>query len=1811
MADADHPPVAHPVEIESRRFWEARRLPPASGLFGPPDGPITRQFEGTWTAGDPPTQVVHRAVVADADARFLSISGRRSTGTLRRDPAPGELTDSPLPGLLARLGVWTGGTEGRTWDDSDQTAGVQAIVGRLARMGLLVARDAPMRVCLYCSAPRSPERIVYQQEVGDTLLVRFPLVGAEPVVNALVWVDAPWRLLGTSALLVNPDLTYVTVEYRRKEATAVLLTSRSSLDRLRAWLPEIELTVRSQTPGRELVGRAYSYPLRHEFPIGGTLSPPAGTIQAVADVGDSGTGIVPLVPGHGGTDAQIAERLGVTGWPLLTLSGSLDLTLMHKYSGLDLETANEFVERDLVEGGSVFARLRVMRGVPCCAICGHRMVWVPGRAWCLEPGHLPKEQADRYARLLPRDRPISQIEVAPWAVSEMTTAKGDDAVTLLECARCARLEAPDGPAKCPCGGRRHPVSRRLLPSTGGAFAAWAGRPGTSPTDSVRLYLDERRRSPALVHQLVAMTGLDRPAADVSLTLVPTVGVSGLDELIDRFGADAVRAAYVRSLGNEGGSASFEERCRQESARLDRIDGIAREVVERCDTATLQACAQPIGTALRELELEDRAILARCVHAHAKVVAEYDRSNPGAAHRELSQFVDRDLREYQELVRGRLALPGTPPSKRTALRTLAHLLRSLAVDLGPIVPFTAEAVRRRFVSDARSLFEGVDLSIDRALSDAALVADWARWRAVVRAVDQFRRELKLPPSALLPSVAIVLASEEVAGRLRAEHSTLERLARVERFEVGSPQTPWARRTRRLVPVEKEIQRAYPSMAAQIVHILQRMPPRRAGESAGKELSIVVHGVPRAITPAMVTAVDTLPDRVVPTPFALGEMYVELPAGGPAGAAAPPPLSPDAFWLVRRLRQRLRQAPAPAGGTGRVAIACALDPLGAELKEKATSLAQYLGLSELRVVEKADESTPWDRISGRTRTGSPWWVHLPGVVAEPRAPKTRASHPARRRVPVPEPGQRAAVDEVDYGAEAVVAEAQAIRDLGEELDALLAAPLLGPAKVSIAWEAGYRSVSKFGEDPFERLAALPGYGAPVASALWRKLGRTPPKIARPPRTRPPRSAPASILATAPPELAEPLTPPADAAASRPRERVLTRAVPGPPRPGPAARPTVRPLPPEPSPLSPAILPAPPAPATTEESTAPTESPEAAGPSSLEIAPEPTSTPAPDSAGGPAPGAVESTEAPLPTSRSEAPEPATAESAASSMDTEVGPTPEVTAGADLPSIEPAPGAPESTVRATEGAATIEPVSFPAAPAPAPPPDEPSPEVPASEAPHPESAPVEIPAVVEHEASVVGDSGAVPPGLAPPSPPEEPPDALPALETPAADAAAVDTPVSPGQEIQNPDEPALVPEDRAPPPVIEEPPAILPTPEMSVASDDVAEAPATPATEPLVPEVQGSSTESFPPPPEAPPATPVDVEVSAPDVAPAGAEPGSETEPETSVEPPDAVAAPPLPDRSTSGGLDAPTAPETPAPNVEVGLPPDVPSTPASEPADSAPLQRSQEPEPVGDLREPVERSAPEAEADAEMAPNPPAPTEVARAAEEVESSIARVPDRTDLAVAATTTVLAETPAVTEEAVEVSELPTPPAPPIAMPGETPAPPEAESPPVEPPLVEPIPAPPTGLEVDTSDSLFQALLPFLDATAAGHKGVAIVRELPERIRTHVGPRPVEVYWLSNLGRKQTIRPSDLAGISEFVRRALLERGVTAFFVEGAEYLILMHGIDKVVELLHGLDAEVIAGHARLWLHLTPALLPSSDLERIVAEFAPGRSDEADARRNR
>jgi len=727
-----------------------------------------------------------------------------------------------------------------------------------------------------------------------------------------------------------------------------------------------------------------------------------------------------------------------------------------------------------------------------------------------------------------------------------------------------------------------------------------------------------------------------------------------------------------------------------------------------------------------------------------------------------------------------------------------------------------------------------------------------------------------------------------------------------------------------------------------------------------------------------------------------------------------------------------------------------------------------------------------------------------------------------------------EEVDYADEKFVAHEEAVRALGQELDGILGVPLLGPSKVGVAWEQGFHSVEDLRHASFETVSDLPGFGGPVAEVVYTKLGGTlPPGVAR--RARQPPVARFRTDKTALPARPSSLT----ESAERPvagTMRGLPQASPVPEVAEGSA--LVEPIPP--------MVPSEPSHDLVGPPLTPT---------SAEALPSAPPIPAADSA---VPETSEEVQSPAPTELESS-------DADSRVETVVATPEEV--------VEP----PALTPRIEEGT-----------PDSATPPKEELNDA-TDDGPLKGSVP-------EMDIALFGEV------------PESPENPLPEPETPPAEQGGELT------ETIAP-EAGVVPEVAAPPDragLLPEPPTLDDVTGGSIAPEPVAPAEGVPEPTPSAPITAAPFTpESEMLAPIGPaPATPEPALPAPADAEPATPEPevsesaGAEAVPAESIATGPIVTEPTAPEQTGS----EPTSPEPRIPesattgsiredshaSTDLGPAEESPAEDALE----APLALDQGTAPT----EPVEPST-------EAAPSTTLESDHAEEVPTPESLSASLPE--SLAPAEPTSAPVIVPEFLKEPVRSVEVVTPglhseveggangvaPAstPVVAVPTSV-GPPWPPPTPTEPAEPEP-PAPSSGVELMVGDSLVTSLGGFLEAASAGHHGVCVVRETPERIRARVGSRPVEVFWLTNIGRGPALRPSDLEGAWSFLSRKLLEEQVTAFFLEGIEYLVRLHGADAVLNGLVQFDRLARENDARIWVYLAPSLMKTEDLERFRATF--------------
>lgn len=1106
------------VEAEARAFWTERSLPPAGGVIGPPSGVRVHELFNALSPARGLPAFLAQAVRADIEARYQALTGRRAGAVLLARLSPNDPLFTDALAEIQRLAVWIGSSEMRPVSSAVDPARVQAAMARLAEKGLLARRDSPLRSCPRCGVARPPPAIVYSDEEGPAYLVRFPLVGENEPTSLVVWTDSTWKLLGTTAVLVHPDRPYVRARFRRRGQTELIVVDRAAVPRLARWLEGAEMEVLDEAPGSRYEGRVYAHPLSTEFPTLQGLPAPAGRVATAREVEDRGTGIVALVPAHGATDATVAQRLGVGGWPVLDPRGDLIRTLRHKYAGLTSDAAESFILRDLSDGGHLFAQVTVPRGLPRCAVCGAVCLWQPGSVWGVVPSKLPAERLEAARRVWPALVVPPEDDPVPWPVSELGTTPDPTAPQLRECAQCGTLAPPTAGPTCRCGSPTEVVHRRLLPSFQEALV-FADRSGPyAPGDPLHFFLGERSAGVTLLQLLVALEGGGVPAAPFRLTVLPTVPPEAT-----RVGssADADRAAFLATTGPpRAGVDTIVARRVQAARRLRQIWQVAREVLLASTAANYTSPTAPIGAGLPQLPEEDRAFLSRFERMRLEVIRAYDSGDPVAARRGLARFFDQDLRgDYLPTVRPRLAAPGLLPPKVAALRVLHHVIPTWAELYAPIAPYTAETVLRAFRELPESVFERRLTPIQEAALDANLEQSYGRWQSFAATLRGFRRETGLPPDQPWPSVVIVASDEAVGSELRPAAATLARIARAERVEVASPEHPWKGKELVARPVAEEIQRAYGAQSGRILRILEGMNPHRLQEGlkAGT-VQISMEGTTRPILPGMVEFSESLPPSIAVVPWAWGQLLVQLPQGQHDPDRPPTPaLSADAWRVLRAVRRRVERSETPSA-IDRVVVAAG-GALLEELQRTGPAISALLGGIDFAARPTSEEFPAGESTEGRTGRGVRWRLWIPGLPTKVRSPKVRPKRPRRPRVRLSEasPGGYEGPDFLDEG---LLAREAAVRSTVDGFENALGRPMIGPAKTSAAWDAGFRDLDSIAHAPYDQLAAVAGFGPTVAAEVLRHYGADVPRVVRRPR---PTAPPAVAAAPAPPEPAPALPAP----------------------------------------------------------------------------------------------------------------------------------------------------------------------------------------------------------------------------------------------------------------------------------------------------------------------------------------------------------------------------------------------------------------------------------------------------------------------------------------------------------------------------------------------------------------------------------------------------------------------------------------------------------------------------------------------------------------
>ena len=280
--------------------------------------------------------------------------------------------------LSERIGYWLDYTRPYATLDLDYVESVWWILKQLADRGLLYRGYKSVPYCPRCGTGLSSHEVAlgYRDIEDSSLHFLCPWLTDEGGPDAegrafLVWTTTPWTVPSNAALAVNPDLTYVDVQY---EGRRLILAE----ERLEAVLAEgVEVLQRYR--GAELAGTRYARPLEvvpapEDHGSGWTVI----TEDFVSS--EDGTGVVHIAPAFGSDDYAAGQRHNL---PMLRPVDDAGLFVegTELVAGLFVKDADPVLVKELESRGNLFRFGTAVHSYPHCWRCESPLIYIARDSW--------------------------------------------------------------------------------------------------------------------------------------------------------------------------------------------------------------------------------------------------------------------------------------------------------------------------------------------------------------------------------------------------------------------------------------------------------------------------------------------------------------------------------------------------------------------------------------------------------------------------------------------------------------------------------------------------------------------------------------------------------------------------------------------------------------------------------------------------------------------------------------------------------------------------------------------------------------------------------------------------------------------------------------------------------------------------------------------------------------------------------------------------------------------------------------------------------------------------------------------------------------------------------------------------------------------------------------------------------------------------------------------------------------------------------------------------------------------------------------
>ncbi len=296
-----------------------------------------------------------------------------------------------------RLGAWMDFDNAYQTISKEYMEGVWWLVKKAHDKKRLYEGKRAMTWCGHCATAIAKHELEYKNITDTSLFVKFPVKGKENTF-LLIWTTTPWTIPFNLAVMVNPELDYLTVEVQDGEEKGQhWILAKALAGPVMNMIAERKYKVVEEYKGEKLEGIQYTHPLEKDIPYLKEIAKDKTAAKKLHTVlmsneyvtTTAGTGLVHCAPGCGAEDYEVGHRNGLPAFN--NINDHAVFENMGKFDKLVAKKDDlQFVEH-IEESGFLLGKTKIDHDYPHCDRCHKPVVFKATKQWFFKVEDLKKQ----------------------------------------------------------------------------------------------------------------------------------------------------------------------------------------------------------------------------------------------------------------------------------------------------------------------------------------------------------------------------------------------------------------------------------------------------------------------------------------------------------------------------------------------------------------------------------------------------------------------------------------------------------------------------------------------------------------------------------------------------------------------------------------------------------------------------------------------------------------------------------------------------------------------------------------------------------------------------------------------------------------------------------------------------------------------------------------------------------------------------------------------------------------------------------------------------------------------------------------------------------------------------------------------------------------------------------------------------------------------------------------------------------------------------------------------------------------------------